>query len=342
PLLAELAQACLVGEVSHERYELHDLVRSYGLELAEAIDEPAQRALVVARTVAHYARVAMVAAVLVDPDRERITPMPTECPELSDHKEAAAWLSAEQQVCLRVMALSTREGLHDQTWKLAWALTNHLQRRGQWGDWATALQLGMQAAQQVDDPQARTFMHRFIGNANLRTGRLDEAKEHLERVIQLTRRQGNHSGEALAHRGLAVRALSLKETKLALTHNEAALELFRRAGNRAHEASTLNGIAWAHNLLGDPRKAIACATQALAMARELGSVHTQAVTLDTLGVAHRSLGELTQALACLDESLVLHEQTGDRYYTALSLDNIGDVWSGLGEQERAVSFWQRA
>src|SRR5450755_3255889 len=106
PLLAELARVHLV-ERAAGRYALHDLLRAYAAELAQALDTDEQQAAALHRALSHYVHSAHPADQLLNPQRDDpVTPPPVPVgvsPEhAADQQQARAWFVAEHRV-LRAM-----------------------------------------------------------------------------------------------------------------------------------------------------------------------------------------------------------------------------------------------
>jgi DNA-binding SARP family transcriptional activator/DNA-binding XRE family transcriptional regulator len=131
--LAELAHAHLVTEHSPGRYTLHDLLRAYAAEQAEAADGQADRRAAVHRMLDHYLHSACAAALLLNPSRDRITiapPQPAVVPErLACYREAMSWLEAEHQAILACASLAAALAFDRHAWQLPWAMADFLDRR---------------------------------------------------------------------------------------------------------------------------------------------------------------------------------------------------------------------
>jgi hypothetical protein len=92
------------------------------------------------RVLDHYLHTAHAAALLLNPSREPVTLPPARpdvIPEhLADHRQALAWLEAERCVLLSAVTLAAGTGSGTHAWQLPWAMTDFLDWRGYWHDWA--------------------------------------------------------------------------------------------------------------------------------------------------------------------------------------------------------------
>jgi DNA-binding SARP family transcriptional activator/DNA-binding transcriptional regulator YiaG len=172
--LAELARAHLVTEHSPGRYSLHDLLRAYAAEQAEAIDVEADRRAAVHRMLDHYLHSTDAASTLVYPARGPIArgaPQPEVTPEtMTDERAALAWLSAEHRVILAVIPRAADAGFDAHARQLSEVLATYLDRRGLWPDGADAQRVSLAAAERRGDPASHARALRFLKRSRIRLG----------------------------------------------------------------------------------------------------------------------------------------------------------------------------
>jgi len=161
-LLGELARGYLLAEQRPGRYACHDLLRAYAAEQAQSAEDEAARQAAVSRLLDHYLHLACAAATQIDPffapavpapatAAAPATPVAPAAPVSSQAapaapattEEALAWFAAERAGLLGAVALAADAGLAGHAWRLAWALSTFLLRRGFWSDHATACQAGL-------------------------------------------------------------------------------------------------------------------------------------------------------------------------------------------------------
>src|SRR5579875_1210148 len=127
-VLAELTAAHLLAEHTPGRFTCHDLLRAYAAEQARGA--PAELHAARLRMLDHYLATGVMAALLLEPHRARITPSPPHRgaqPEpLTTAAEALAWFGAELPVLLAVVTMAAAHGYDTQTWQLAWTLSDFL------------------------------------------------------------------------------------------------------------------------------------------------------------------------------------------------------------------------
>jgi hypothetical protein len=150
--LKELVRASLLNEYMPGRFVLHDLLRTYAVELAGIHDPATARREATLRLLDHYTHSACAADQILNPTRSPISlplalPAPNSCPEkLTSYHEAMAWFRAESSVLLAAQWHAANAGFDTHAWQLAWAVKSFFTRRGDWHHlitvWMTALHAG--------------------------------------------------------------------------------------------------------------------------------------------------------------------------------------------------------
>ncbi|HEY0699112.1 MAG TPA: transcriptional regulator, SARP family protein, partial [Micromonospora sp.] len=351
-LLAELLDAHLVTEYVPRRFSIHDLLRAYALELAQAHDSEAEQCAVVRRLLDHYLHSAYAAAVLLDPHRTRppVTGLhPGVTPERPvDRRTALAWLTTEHQVLLAVVACAARTGNESHTWQLAQALAGHLERRGHWPDWAETQLAAFGAARRLGDRSAQAEAHRDLGRAYLRLGRIEEAGHHQRRALALAAELDDRCGQARAHAELASGGWPSGPDRPPypveerLRHARRALELQAGPGDRVARADVLDAVGWCHARLGRLEPAVDLFHQALELQQETSDRHGAAVSWAGLGYAEHRLGRPCVAVEHHQRAVDLFRDLGDAYREAVTLVRLGDSHQAAAEQDAALAAWRRA
>ncbi|WP_206061545.1 AfsR/SARP family transcriptional regulator [Nonomuraea basaltis] len=345
-LLAELARAHLVTEQVPGRYAFHDLMRAYAGELVHAHEPATERRAALRRLLGHYLHAAEAANRLLNPHRERIplAPIPSGVVRetFGDHHEALAWFATEHAVLLAATEQAAGTGFGTHTWQLAWTLTDFLDRRGYWRDYAAVHATALRAASGEGDQAGQAHARRGLGWACTRLAQYDEAQSHYQRALDLYGRLGDRTGQAHTHGQLSSMFELRGRHQDAHRHARQALDLYRATGNRSGQARALNSIGWFHALLGEYEKALLHCGQALTLYDETEDRHGLATTLDSLGYAHHHLGQWEQAVTCYERSLALARELGHRFHTAETLLHLGDTHQTVGEIGAARLAWGQA
>jgi tetratricopeptide (TPR) repeat protein len=346
PLLAELTRANLLDEHAPGRYAMHDLLRAYAAEQADAHERAEQCQAVTLRMVEHYLHTAHAAdrllqvtkdPLVIGPPTRGVVPEP-----IADTRQALAWFSAEHAVLLAAVDCSVSAGFDVVAWQLAWVICVFLDRRGHWQDLAAVQRVALGAARRSGDLAAQAFAHRGIARADTRLGRYDEAYGQLGQALDLYRQRDDHTGQGKVHMNLCLVWERRGRHGEALDHAQQALDLFRAVGSRRDQAGALNTVGWQLALLGDHEDALSCCQQALAVLEEVGDRLAQAETWDSLGYAHHGLGHQAEAVACYGRAIDLLREVGERHLEALSLTSLGDIQYRAGNGRAARDAWQEA
>ena len=363
PLLAELTGAHLLTEHApgggsgadrsgadrsgRGRFAMHDLLRAYAAEQANAHDEPhkadeADEAL--ERLIDHYWQTGLAASMYLDPLRDAIEPeqpRPGVTPEyIGDHAQAMAWFTAERAVIVGLVHETAARGLDAYPPRLAWTLETFFDRRGYWHELIAMEEAALAAAQRRADPAARAHAERCIGRAHMRLGRHHEARGHFGRALALYARLNNDTGQAHVSLELTRVAELEGDYRAALSHSHRALELYHGVGYRAGQARALNNIGWHSAQLGDYESGLSHCQQALHLHLDLGNRHGEANTCDSLGYIYHQLGRYDQAIARYRRAVDLFREVGDRYYEADALAHLGDTYLAAGHADAARGAWE--
>jgi CHAT domain-containing protein/predicted DNA-binding protein YlxM (UPF0122 family) len=185
----------------------------------------------------------------------------------------------------------------------------------------------------------------FREAGQLREGTLEAKRKGIEKyheALELYRRAGDRSKEAVTLNNLGVALWLMGERRKALDKHNEALALSQALGDRSEEAAALNGIGAIYWAQGELRKALEKYNEALPLSRAIGDRREAAHTLNNLGMVYWAQGELRKALEKYNEALPLSRATGFRRGEANILSNIGAVHESLGETRKALEKYNEA
>lgn len=343
--LNELARASLITEHTPGRYAFHDLLRAYATEQATASRATSLRHGTV-RMLDHYLHTAHAASLLLRPSRNPITLIPpaprVTLEQLNSAQEALEWFEADRKALIAIVALADETRSDAYAWQIPWAMTDYLDWRGHWHDWAVTQRIALAAATRLGDPAAQGAVRLIFGQASARLGRYDQAKDHLTEALDHYQQLDDHASEARIHQMLSYVAIEQSRYVDGLRHAEQELTLYQSAFSLVGQASALNDIGWCHAQLGDYQRARSCCQEALALHRRLGDPRHEAKDWDSLGHVERLLGRPATAAFCYERALGLVRELGDRFSEADVLTHLGDCHHFAGDALRARDAWQQA
>ncbi|MFF4762098.1 BTAD domain-containing putative transcriptional regulator [Streptomyces sp. NPDC001292] len=344
--LRRLQALHLVQERVPGRFTCHDLLRAYALELAETAAPAGEAEAALTRVLDHYAHTAYEADRLLVPHRDPLRPVPaaegTQPEELTTHDQALAWFTSEHTVLTATVDHAARTGHDRQAWRLAWAMSTFLARRGRWADVTAVHTTALAAAIRLGDPSARAESHRTLAWACTETGRFTEAHRELACALDLSESSGDLLSAAHTHLALGWLHERDGDRSAALRHDQHAADLFTSLGNLPGHARALNAVAWDHAHLGNLAEAVRHGREALAIQHELGDERGRAGTWDTLGYAYHQLREHARAIDCYEHSLELNRALGHRYNEAETLVHLSQAHRATGALEQARNALRQA
>ena len=343
--LEVLVDTNLLESPRPDRYRLHDLLRAYAAERAQA-DEPARDVEdAIRRVLTWYLRAADAAGGAVSPQRN---PVPLEPPEpgreppsFAGADEALGWCDVERANLVAATRQAAQQGLHDIAWKLPVAAMMCFELRGYRAEWLTTHRIALSSARQSGDRHGEA---RVLNNLGIVLGeqRADDAIGCFEQALAIYRDIGDRRGQAQATNNLAFAYRFLGRHEDAVSALLAALDLQREVGARRGEAIALCNLGESYLDLGQYAEAIARSTEALSVAREVGGIRLEGYARYNLGRAHLELGGTAEAAGLLDQALDIHRAAGDKYGEAQDLQQIGIAHARAGNAEAAGTAWRRA
>ncbi|MFB9905970.1 ATP-binding protein [Allokutzneria oryzae] len=300
-----LADAHLLARWSNGRFGMHDLLREYAGERAEATIAEAVRRAAVTRLLDYYVTAGAKAIEVLHPPGAKIEPswlVEVAVPPLRTPAEAKSWLDAEWQNLIAAVAFSARNGWPRHTLRLAAVLRRRLVDTHAPGDALAVHEHALDASRLIGDRAAEGTTLHHMGMAHTRLGRLREAQEMLRRAI----------------------------------------EICREAGDSYGEAGSLNHLGILYERLGRYAEAVECYEAALPLAREQRFPHGEAALHTNLGFARGRLGEHEQAMRDCMAAVTMHEELGDPGSIAGALGNLGEVYRLTGRYAEALDHYDQA
>jgi tetratricopeptide (TPR) repeat protein/transcriptional regulator with XRE-family HTH domain len=347
-LLTELTAINLLAEHSYGRYACHDLLRTFAGEQAAGVDSDDDRRAALNRLLDHYVHTTYAAERTFNPQRDPI-PVPLTASVPGSHVErlagtaaAGAWLTGELSVMLAILRLAADDGFDSHAWQLMWALDTLLVRRGDFRDMAAGWRLALDAYGPHSDPAAQGYARRRLAFADIRLGRLEDARAHLFQALEMYASAGDEVSQAHTHRLIDYTFSVQNDVDRAFHHAQRAISLLRNTDHVRGLADALNAASNYHRKLGNHAEALDHAEQAIALLRRLGDREGEAITWDTFGSAHHAAGRHGDAVRCYHRALTMFRDLQYRYQEAETLTHLGETQHATGDDVSARTTWQRA
>ncbi|MFI6149097.1 tetratricopeptide repeat protein [Streptomyces sp. NPDC051109] len=345
-LVGELQAGHLVAEVAPGRYRMHDLLRDYARERAEAEESGAELAAATERVLAWYLHTKEAAAdLLVGRGRHRVPigapPRGYEPPHFASVAEALRWCETERVnllACLR----TAQEAGSPVAWHLSYALWGFLFLRHEHHDQLESGRIARRAAARDGGLVPEACAELVLASAYAGLRRHAAADGHYRRSVDLFTAAGDQVGAGALMVGYAMSCMRQGRAAEAAGHMDRALALFTAAGSSWGQTLALSGIGEGLLAQGRPQEALATLARARELQRAEGVLWLEAANCTLRGTAHRELGAHAQAEACYREALDLHRRTGMRAGTAHALHQLGICWGLQGRTRQARQAWLQA
>ncbi len=180
-----------------------------------------------------------------------------------------------------------------------------------------------------------------VGDLMQHLGLYDEADGYHGERIQLARRIGDRTAEALARstRGDLLRMRARYDD--AIEEITYALRLLSELGDRPGEARALNALGNVYWSRGENDRALECYVGQEEIVRQLGDRSGIADAVAHIGLIHVAHDEMDQALDCFRRAAATIEEVGDRLRLGALLNNIALIHSRRKEFDEAMTLLQR-
>jgi DNA-binding SARP family transcriptional activator/tetratricopeptide (TPR) repeat protein len=338
-MLGLLARAHLIQQTSPDRYGMHDLLRAYARELADAHDSEDDQHAALTRLLDYYLHSAAAAMDLLFPAechlRPRIPATATPAPAITEPTAARAWLDAERANLVAVTAHAARHGWPAHSTRLAITLFRYLATGSHSQEATTIFAHAREAARQTGDCAAEATVLSHAAGVYWQQSRYQQATDHLEEALALSRRAGDRGREAGTLSSLGVIYAVQGRYQEASTLIAQALNIYRQAGDLSGEMHCLVNLGKAEERQGRYEQAARHLQQSVTVAEKLDDHFTEHAALINLGTVRIRQGDLQQALSYLSQGLDFCRETGDRYRQADALNRIGDVRLRQGRLQEA-------
>ncbi|MEV6932326.1 tetratricopeptide repeat protein, partial [Dactylosporangium sp. NPDC051485] len=333
-LLRTLTDAHLVQEPAPGRFAMHDLLRSYAWELADAGEAQAGQQ----RLLDWYVSTAESAAHLRYPGEPAQVPGPA---APLDRASATRWLEQERENLVSATLHAGQAGLHRTTWRLAEALHGFLSRGRYLADALSVATAGLSAATEDGDLRAVSAAQLCLADCQWTRGYNALARNLFGQALTTAESAGWRDGQAMVLRRIAAAYQESGAMRAASEVLSRARDLTADATGTgpAEDSMNLGLICWKTGRL---EEAAAHHAQAADRFRALGSEGGEAVAHTNLGIAYRALGRSKDAIRVIAGALEVHRSTGNRTSETVALSCLSAAHCDLGEHATGLRLAREA
>ena len=314
-----------VDATQQTRYRLHDLIRVYALELAEAEEPAVERGAAVARALDAWHAAAYQASRQLG---NRFPAVPG--PGRDDGprplvQDPAGWFEAERAALVAAVRQAHDLGADELCWRIAGCLDEFLESVGGYDEWAGVHATAIAAARRSGSRTGEARIQFGLGELATDQDRCSDALRHFDAGLEAVAGLDDPLTEAHLRRAAGVAARMVGQIQRARADLEAAAAVFQAHDHRPGLAATAQGLGAIHREQGRQDDAAECFRTALAAFEDLGDEFTVAGVLCSLANVHRLSGRPDEADVCLRRGLEISRRIGSQVMEALALGFLGEL-----------------
>lgn len=343
--LEVLVDAHLVEQVSHERYQFHDLLHSYAAQQARDEEPRDVRESAVRRVLEWYLHTADRVRALLSPQEPRVVTADEpefSVPSFTGTDEALRWYESERPGLVAATLAAAAARLHQIAWQLPATLRGVYMNLNPFGDWISTGEIGLASARALGDRAGEAELLDTLAMACTQSERLEEAVAYHSATLALRRELGDTLGEAIALNGLGLLRLRRRELVAARSTFGDALMLLRERKNGYWRALVLGNLAQTHFELVQHNDASALLREALDIFAREDDYAGEGNALYLTSMVERERGRIDRAAPAVERALELARTRGNAVFEAHWLLEHCRVLRAKGRNEEALVPCHRA
>lgn len=335
----------LVGQV---RYRLHDLIRVYARERAEAEDTGQERLAAVRRTIHYWLALASAGEkTMFGPGYyygwlsgiSKVAPSQRVLAVAS--ADPLRWIDAERAAFVSAVRQAAESGLFAECWRLASVSATMLAHRELRDESIAVHTLALDATRRIGDRRGEAIVLVALGRLECEGGDWARSRSLFEVAERIMAEEGDTHGLAFCYWEMAYQ--DRLEGKLVTAWERYTTMLQAcRGTDPALEAMGLRGLGQVQLLAKSPEAALSSLTSALAVSGRGAGVMPRLLVLQWCGEAYLELGDTARAAAAFSEVVSSSDRIGAFCGLAVGLDGLARVALAEGKIDEADLLATRA
>jgi DNA-binding SARP family transcriptional activator/tetratricopeptide (TPR) repeat protein len=329
--LDQLVAAHLVEQRRPDRYELHDLIRLYAIELASSHEPITEQDEATRRVLDWYLHAAAAGDLQLQSHRRQdfIDPYQPKrpVPGFNGPNDAMRWFEQEYDSLRSMMRWAADHGQGAYAWRIALTMASFMDRAIPRHDWTEVNELALKAAEVSGEPIGEAYMHNLFGSLLSIYGDYEIAESHFVRSLALFTDQGHTRGQQMSMANLSLMYAVTGHHEKSVELATKALDLCEQLGYRRGTALTLDNLGVALTVAGEPKLAIERHEQAHAIFVELGDLSSEASNQVDLARAYAALGDIPRATRAFRGAVNSYRALRNRQGEAVVLTDWGKLLS---------------
>lgn len=336
-LLTALVAANLLEERRPGRFELHDLLRDYAIELDDGSTRPALR-----RFLSWCLHSGANAEGRCAPYRRSPVPPPDPEPGVeplvfADSAVALRWFEMERPALVAATRLAAANEWWDLAYGIVFFLWRSLESHGARDDAVIVAEMGVTAGERLGDPAAQSAALNMLATAYRATRQPDEALACFRRAVEISKASGAHRIRAIVLNNMGNLLKDQTRHDEAIAALTEALATSRELADSYGEATILGNLTDALREAGRHDEALRTAHDALSLNRE-----NDPIILGQIGDVHVDRAEYDQAIEYFTMALAGEPLTRGLKHEAAMHTGLGHARRGKGDLTGARSSWTEA
>jgi tetratricopeptide (TPR) repeat protein len=345
--LGTLVGAHLLEQHGEDRYQFHDLVRSYAMGQASDEEPPERLREASRRVLTWYLRSADAAQPWINPSEARVSlearADDEQAPEsFGSYDEATLWFDRERGNLVAAVRMAGELGLHEIAWKLAVVLRVFYMRFNTFEDWLAASGAGLRSAQALDDLTGQAELLESLGMAYSKIFDLGRSEEYQRSALEIRRLIDDRLGIALSLNGLGLLQVRRHQPAEAVAMFEEALVIFATPGDELWVPVIQANLVQALIGMRRFREAEELVQAALATFRERGDLGGESNALRLLSMCRRGTGDIDQAREAAQDAVEVAIAQRDQVRVGYCLLELGTVQRVSGRLNDALDSFRRS
>ncbi|WP_460665741.1 ATP-binding protein [Kribbella swartbergensis] len=340
-ILERLVDLNLLESVAPERYRFHDLIRTYGRELAEQSFTFAERDAGLERLLRFYVGCGWLCHSLTHDASPRLAFASTRIepfPALADMDSALRWFDNEQRNLMDRVAQAAASTLAGSALfpELALALFGYHEPRRRWVEMRELGHGAVEIAQRCNRPLMAAWLEHDNAIPEVENGDLESAATHLFTALEMFREQSDTAGLARCCSSLTYVLGHLGRVEEALEFGNRSLQLSQELGDATLEGVAYTAVGGLYNRAGDYDRANDAFRRGIALAEKAGDTRSAYKRYINAGFSHLLVGRYGEAVDWTLHSLRLAEQAHDDVGLTESHQTLTLAFAAQGDYETAL------
>jgi tetratricopeptide (TPR) repeat protein len=212
------------------------------------------------------------------------------------------------------------------------------------GKWEETLRLSERAvelASSLNDEENLSHAHRYAGLVHQKRNDVEEARENLDKSMEISLRMGDWSGLAADHYILGALCERTGDFESALNHYREAMRFAKKGEWGLEEAKARLGLGRILGKRGRIEESLEEIGRAVDGFKDLKAIHELARAYGNLG-ATMFYVDKGKALELFEKSIEISRRTGEVRIRAMGLSNAASCYINKGEFNKALDYLNEA